>query len=100
MSSAGTVPVSSSGPTVRALIAPGLDAAMQRIVCPAAGNEIRLWNTGQSWKLFDLGERAAERYGAPYWMVHRGARPCVDAQPAAASAPPSAPTGSDPDATP
>ncbi len=56
----------------RVLIALGLGPALERTVCPASGKEIRLWNTGQSWKLFDLGESAVARYGAPYWMVHRG----------------------------
>ena len=56
----------------RVLIALGLGPAMERIVCRAAGKEIRLWSTGQAWPLFDLGETAIERYGAPYWMVHRG----------------------------
>jgi salicylate hydroxylase len=56
----------------RVLIELGLRAAMQHIICEPAGKEIRLWNTGQSWKLFDLGESSVARYGAPYWMVHRG----------------------------
>jgi salicylate hydroxylase len=56
----------------RVLIELGLRAAMERIVCAPAGKEIRLWNTGQTWKLFDLGESSIARYGAPYWMVHRG----------------------------
>jgi len=56
----------------RVAIGLGLEEAMRRIVCPAAGKEIRLWSTGRSWRLFDLGESAVERYGAPYWMVHRG----------------------------
>jgi salicylate hydroxylase len=56
----------------RVVIGLGLDAAMRRIVCPAAGKEIRLWSTGQIWPLFDLGDSAVERYGAPYWTVHRG----------------------------
>ena len=56
----------------RVLIALGLRPAMERIVCEPAGKEIRLWSTGQSWKLFDLGESSVARYGAPYWMVHRG----------------------------
>ncbi len=56
----------------RILIALGLRAAMERIVCEPAGKEIRLWNTGQTWPLFDLGETSVARYGAPYWMVHRG----------------------------
>ena len=45
---------------------------MEQIVCEPAGKEIRLWSTGQTWKLFDLGETSVARYGAPYWMVHRG----------------------------
>lgn len=56
----------------RVLIALGLGPALEAVVCPAAGKEIRLWSTGQTWKLFDLGETAVARYGAPYWMVHRG----------------------------
>jgi len=56
----------------RILIALGLRAAMQQIICEPAGKEIRLWSTGQTWPLFDLGETSVARYGAPYWMVHRG----------------------------
>ena len=37
-----------------------------------AGKEIRLWNTGQTWKLFDLGMESVERYGFPYITFHRG----------------------------
>src|ERR1700761_2611948 len=35
------------------------------------GKEVRLWNTGQTWKLFDLGVQSVERYGFPYITVHR-----------------------------
>jgi len=56
----------------RILIALGLRAAMERVVCAATGKEIRLGSTGQSWQTFDLGESSVERFGAPYWMVHRG----------------------------
>jgi salicylate hydroxylase len=56
----------------RVLLGLGLEAPMRRVICPAVGKEIRLWNSGRSWTLFDLGETAMERYGAPYWMVHRG----------------------------
>ena len=56
----------------RILIALGLEAAMQQVVCAATGKEIRLGSTGQSWPTFDLGESSIERFGAPYWMVHRG----------------------------
>ncbi len=56
----------------RVLIDLGLGPLLERVVCPAAGKEIRLWSTGQCWKLLDLGEDAVARYGAPYWMIHRG----------------------------
>ena len=56
----------------RVLIALGLEAAMRRIVCEPTGKEIRLWTTGQTWPVFDLGVGSVQRYGAPYWMAHRG----------------------------
>jgi len=56
----------------RILIALGLEDAMRRIVCEPEGKEIRLWTTGQSWPVFDLGIQSMQRYGAPYWMAHRG----------------------------
>ena len=56
----------------RVLIDLGLKAAMERVVCEAALKEVRIWNTGQTWKLFDLGKDSIERFGAPYWFVHRG----------------------------
>lgn len=56
----------------RVLIELGLQQKLEAVVCEAARKEIRLWNTGQTWKLFDLGRDCIERFGAPYWMVHRG----------------------------
>lgn len=56
----------------RILIALGLEPAMKAVVCEPSGKEIRLYSTGQTWKLFDLGASSRETYGAPYWMVHRG----------------------------
>jgi salicylate hydroxylase len=56
----------------RVLLALGLGEALQACVCQARGKEIRMWNTGQRWKLFDLGDDCLARFGAPYWMVHRG----------------------------
>ncbi len=64
------IQVSANG--TRVLIALGLEEAMKRVVCEAALKEVRLWNTGQTWKLFDLGKDSVERFGAPYWFVHRG----------------------------
>lgn len=56
----------------RILIALGLGEAVEQISCVPEGKEVRLYNTGQTWKLFDLGEASVEKYGAPYWMAHRG----------------------------
>jgi salicylate hydroxylase len=56
----------------RLLIALGLEAAMQQVICAATSKEIRLGTTGQTWPTFDLGQTSVERFGAPYWMVHRG----------------------------
>lgn len=56
----------------RLLIELGLEHRLRDVVCEAAGKEVRIWNTGQTWKLFDLGQDSIERFGAPYWLVHRG----------------------------
>ena len=56
----------------RVLQSLGLEPALKAVVCQAQGKEIRMWNTGQRWKLFDLGDDCLSRFGAPYWMVHRG----------------------------
>ena len=57
---------------VKVLQSLGLTESLLACVSPAQGKEIRMWNTGQRWKLFDLGVDCQERFGAPYWMVHRG----------------------------
>ena len=54
-----------------ALFSLGLEDALQRVWCEPAGKEIRLWSTGETWKLFDLGAESRQRYGAPYFMIHR-----------------------------
>jgi salicylate hydroxylase len=56
----------------RILIALGLEPAMQQVVCAATSKETRLGTTGQCWPTFDLGVTSVQRFGAPYWMVHRG----------------------------
>ncbi len=56
----------------RVLIALGLAQPMQAIASEPAGKQIRLFSTGRTWKLFDLGASSRADYGAPYWMVHRG----------------------------
>jgi salicylate hydroxylase len=64
------VQISSNG--TRVLYALGLGKEAERLGVVVAGKEIRLWSTGQTWKLFDLGAVSVERYGFPYMMFHRG----------------------------
>lgn len=61
--------ISSNG--VRVLFALGLEEELRKICFIPAGKEVRLWNTGDTWKLFDLGVVSVERYGFPYITVHR-----------------------------
>ncbi len=56
----------------RVLCSLGLESALRPVVTEAAGKEVRLWDTGEIWPLFDLGVDCRQRFGAPYWMVHRG----------------------------
>jgi salicylate hydroxylase len=64
------VQISSNG--TRVLYALGLGPIIERLGVVVAGKEIRLFSTGQTWKLFDLGAVSVERYGFPYMMFHRG----------------------------
>ena len=64
------VQISANG--TRVLYALGLKEALEKVQVLPAGKAIRLWNTGQSWKLFDLGTESVERYGFPYITLHRG----------------------------
>src|SRR6185369_3094847 len=63
------VQISANGSHV--LFALGLEDAVRRVWCVPSAKEIRLWNTGETWKLFDLGAESVARYGAPYFMIHR-----------------------------
>lgn len=63
------VQVSANG--TRILFALGLEKEIMAVASEAGGKEIRLWNTGQTWKLFDLGPLSIERYGFPYITIHR-----------------------------
>lgn len=49
----------------------GLQTALEQVTCETLGKRVRLWNTGQTWPLFDLGTVAREMYGFPYLTVHR-----------------------------
>jgi salicylate hydroxylase len=50
----------------------GLLPAMEAIASVPTAKEMRLFNTGQSWRVQDLGANAVARYGSQYWLVHRG----------------------------
>src|SRR5580698_9453273 len=39
----------------------GLEEQLKAVYAIPAGKEVRLWNTGQSWKLFDLGQVSVDR---------------------------------------
>jgi salicylate hydroxylase len=55
----------------RVLFDLGLEEPIRRVFMEPTGKEIRLWNSGETWKLFDLGVVSVERYGFPYFMIHR-----------------------------
>jgi salicylate hydroxylase len=55
----------------RVLYELGLEAQLKRLACEATGKEIRLWNSGETWKLFDLGAQSVALYGYPYFTIYR-----------------------------
>ncbi len=61
--------VSANG--VRCLADLGLAAELRHLATEAGGKQVRLWSTGQTWKLFDLGAESVRKYGFPYYMVYR-----------------------------
>lgn len=61
--------VSANG--VRCLADLGLSSELKRLATEAGGKQVRLWSTGQSWKLFDLGAESVKKYGFPYYMIYR-----------------------------
>jgi salicylate hydroxylase len=63
------VQISANG--TRVLHALGLEQEVARASFVPALKEIRHWNTGRTWKLFDLGAVSVELYGFPYVMMHR-----------------------------
>lgn len=56
---------------LRALYQLGLEQPLRAIASEPDGKEVRLWSTGQRWKLFDLGASAVAQYGYPYLTVYR-----------------------------
>ena len=55
----------------RALNTLGVFEDLLKLSCKSEAKEIRLWNTGKTWKLFDLGAEAVRKYGFPYMTVFR-----------------------------
>lgn len=55
----------------RALYKLGIGDRLAELSCEATGKEIRLWSTGQTWTLFDLGAESVAHYGYPYFTVFR-----------------------------
>lgn len=55
----------------RALHSLGAFESLQKLAAKTDSKEIRLWNTGKTWKLFDLGAESVRKYGFPYMTVFR-----------------------------
>ncbi len=55
----------------RVLFDLGLERAVMAAACVPEDKVIRLWNTGQSWKAFDVGPISVQLYGFPYITIHR-----------------------------
>ena len=55
----------------RCLFALGLEPAVQQVAVVPEGKQVRLWKTGETRKLFDLGQQSVKEYGFPYLMLHR-----------------------------
>jgi salicylate hydroxylase len=53
------------------LIALGLGDALSKVVSVPDSKVVRYWKTGEEKKLFDLAADCEDRFGAPYWMLHR-----------------------------
>lgn len=55
----------------RALDHLGVFEGLAKTSCTPDKKEFRLWNSGKSWPLFDLGDQAVDKYGYPYLTVYR-----------------------------
>lgn len=55
----------------RVLYELGLKEALAPLIFEPEGKIIRMWNTGETRPLFDLGTKSIRLYGYPYFMLHR-----------------------------
>ncbi len=60
-----------SANATRALELLGVGDALRAVSAEPSGKEVRLWSTGQTWKLFDLGLQSVQEYGYPYYTIYR-----------------------------
>jgi salicylate hydroxylase len=56
---------------IRVLHELGVLEPFRALACEAEGKEIRLWNSGQMWKLFEVGLESVERYGFGHYLTYR-----------------------------
>jgi len=63
------VQVSANG--TRVLHALGLGEALGALSWEPQGKVLRLWQSGETWPMFDLGAESVGRYGFPYLTFHR-----------------------------
>src|SRR6201996_2855325 len=55
----------------RVLFRIGVGERLEGLACEPPGKRVRLWNTGQTWPLFDLGAASRAVYGFPFLAVER-----------------------------
>lgn len=55
----------------RALDHMGVFEELKKLSCDPVRKEFRIWNTGQAWPMFDLGQHVIKEYGYPYLTVYR-----------------------------
>lgn len=60
-----------SANAVRVLDSLGVLDALLEIASRPSGKRVRLWDSGKTWPLFDLGTESEQRFGYPYLMIHR-----------------------------
>src|SRR5258706_14235372 len=54
----------------RVLYQIGVGDALEGLACEPLGKRVRLWNTGQTWPLFDLAAQSREIYGYPSFTLN------------------------------
>ena len=60
-----------SANAVRALYQLGVGEALRAVASEPDAKCFRLWNTGQTWQLFDFGAQSSTQYGDPYFTLYR-----------------------------